>query len=134
MTEALLYEKLNGSQVRCNVCQWRCAINPGKLGVCRMYQNDGGTLHNLNYALVSSVAADPVEKKPLFHFFPGSLAFSVGSWGCNFRCEDCQNWEISCVEEANGTLVLKPQDAIEMAMRYNCQGIAWTYNEPAIWF
>jgi len=85
-------------RVRCNTCQWRCVINPGKLGVCRMYQNQGGTLYNLNYASVSSLAADPIEKKPLFHFFPGSLALSLGSWGCNFHCQDCQNWEISCLE------------------------------------
>ena len=86
MHEAMLYEKLPNSRVRCHTCQWRCTINPGKFGVCGMYQNRDGTLYNLNYAIVSSVAADPIEKKPLFHFFPGSLALSLGTLGCNFHC------------------------------------------------
>ena len=137
MHEAMLYEKLRGSRVRCNTCQWRCKISPDKFGVCRMYQNRDGTLYNMNYALVSSMAADPIEKKPLFHFFPGTLVFSLGGWGCNFHCQDCQNWEISCVEiprQSRGTREVLPQVAIDLAKRYQCQGIAWTYNEPSIWF
>ncbi len=86
MHEALHYEKLVDSRVQCHTCQWRCKINPEKFGACGMYQNKDGTLYNLNYAIVSSVAADPVEKKPLFHFHPGSLAFSLGTLGCNFHC------------------------------------------------
>ncbi|MCK4262475.1 MAG: AmmeMemoRadiSam system radical SAM enzyme, partial [Dehalococcoidia bacterium] len=93
--EAMLYEKLSGGRVRCHICQWRCAINPGKMGVCRMRINRDGVLYIMNYGEVSSVAADPIEKKPLFHFFPGTNAFSLGGWGCNFHCQDCQNWEIS---------------------------------------
>jgi pyruvate formate lyase activating enzyme len=100
-----------------------------------MYQNKDGILYNLNYALVSSGAADPVEKKPLFHFHPGTQVFSLGSWGCNFHCLDCQNWEISMANEvmANSQKIT-PQNAIEMARRFQCQGIAWTYNEPSVWF
>jgi len=136
MHEALLSEKLPNSRVRCNICQWRCAISPGKFGVCRMYQNRDGILYNMNYAQASSVNVDPIEKKPLFHFFPGSLAFSLGSWGCNFHCQDCQNWEISCAEivEQRGSREVQPKEAVELAKRYNCGGIAWTYNEPTIWF
>ncbi len=138
MTEAILYDKLPSSRVRCNVCQWRCAIGSGKSGVCRARRNDNGTLQALNYAEVTSVNADPVEKKPLFHFFPGTLCFSLGSWGCNFHCIHCQNWQISCVEASAelGRMIHKipPQEAIDMAGRYNCAGIAWTYNEPSIWF
>ena len=137
MREAMLYEKLPNSRVRCNVCQWRCTIAPDKLGVCRMYQNKGGVLYNLNYARASSVNADPIEKKPLFHFFPGSLAFSLGSWGCNFHCQHCQNWEISVPETGapwRSSQEIQPQAAIELAKRYQCEGIAWTYNEPGIWF
>ena len=137
MHEALLYEKLPNSRVKCNTCQWRCTISSGKFGVCKMYHNQDGTLYNMNYAKVSSVAADPVEKKPLFHFFPGSLAFSLGSWGCNFHCQDCQNWEISCVEipeTGHGSREVLPEAAIELTKQYHCQGIAWTYNEPSIWF
>jgi pyruvate formate lyase activating enzyme len=138
MNEALLYEKLPGSRVRCNVCQWRCAIGPGKFGVCRVRRNDDGVLHVLNYGRVSSVAVDPVEKKPLFHLFPGSLCFSLGGWGCNFHCEHCQNWQISCVEEpgaeAGGSRQVSPQEAVKLSKESSSGGIAWTYNEPSIWF
>ena len=137
MHEAMLYKKLPNSRVKCGTCQWRCTINQGKLGVCQMYQNRDGILYNRNYAEVSSLNADPIEKKPLFHFHPGSLAFSLGSWGCNFHCRDCQNWEISCPEIGSpwrGSRQIQPQEAIKMAKSYKCEGIAWTYNEPSIWF
>ncbi len=137
MHEAMLYDRLPGSRVRCNICQWRCTIGPGKLGVCRMRQNIDGTLYTLNYAEVSSAAVDPIEKKPLFHFFPASTVFSLGTWGCNFRCRDCQNWQISQATLSDlerGSQRLSPEESIELIKRYNCQGIAWTYNEPSIWF
>ena len=137
MHEARLYEKLANSRVRCHTCQWRCTVNPNKFGVCRRYQNKDGALYNLNYAQVSSLAADPIEKKPLFHFHPGTLALSLGTWGCNFHCQDCQNWEISCQETPEprrGTREIQPQLEIEMAKSHRCAGIAWTYNEPTIWF
>ena len=136
MYEALLYEKLPGSRVRCHTCQWQCAIAPSKFGVCKMYQNIDGILYSLNYAVVSSVAVDPIEKKPLFHFFPGSRVFSLGTWGCNFHCKHCQNWQISCTDPSflEGSRTISPESAIEMAKRERCQGIAWTYNEPTIWF
>jgi pyruvate formate lyase activating enzyme len=83
--EAVLYDKLPDSRVRCRTCQWRCRINPGKYGACGMYRNEDSALFNLNYARVSSAAADPIEKKPLFHFYPGTLCFSLGTLGCNFQ-------------------------------------------------
>jgi pyruvate formate lyase activating enzyme len=137
MHEAALYEKLPDSRVRCHTCQWRCRINPGKYGVCGMYQNQEGTLFNLNYARVSSAAADPIEKKPLFHFYPGTLCFSLGTLGCNFHCKHCQNWEISTADSSSlldSCRELQPESAIELASQYHCQGISWTYNEPTIWF
>jgi len=137
MPEAMLYQKLPDSRVRCGTCQWRCTLNPDKAGVCRMYRNRSGVLHNLNYAKASSVAADPIEKKPLFHFYPGSLAFSIGGWGCNFHCQHCQNWEISCPpdnEPWQRSQDIPPQMAIDLTKRYHCRGIAWTYNEPTVWF
>jgi len=88
----------------------------------------------LNYAVVSSAAVDPVERKPLFHFFPGSQVFSLGTWGCNFHCRDCQNWEIAVAQPARESQIISPQDAVNLARRYNCGGIAWTYNEPSVWF
>jgi pyruvate formate lyase activating enzyme len=137
MHEALLSEKLENSQVKCNICLWRCVISPQKAGVCRMYQNIGGTLFNMNYALASSVAVDPIEKKPLYHFYPGSMVFSLGSWGCNFHCQGCQNWQISCTDIAppgRGSEEIFPPKAVELALQHVCQGIAWTYNEPTMWF
>lgn len=136
--EAMLYTCLPDSRVQCHVCLWRCIVNPGKFGVCRMRRNDGGLLNVLNYSLVSSAAVDPIEKKPLFHFFPGTKVFSLGTWGCNFHCVHCQNWEISCAEKPGGagrtSMQLPPIDAITIAKERDCSGIAWTYNEPTIWF
>jgi pyruvate formate lyase activating enzyme len=137
MQKALLFEKLPNSRVKCHICQWRCSISPERLGVCRMYKNIGGALYNMNYALASSVAVDPIEKKPLYHFYPGTLAFSIGSWGCNFHCPGCQNWQISCADIAQagrGSDEILPQKAIELTRQNGCQGLAWTYNEPTMWF
>ena len=137
MPEAILYERLPQSRVRCHVCQWRCVIAPGNKGVCKTRLNLYGTLQALNYAEISSANVDPIEKKPLYHFLPGTLCYSLGSWGCNFHCVHCQNWQISCVEtpaEMGRQLQnISPQQAIELTKRYHCQGISWTYNEPAIW-
>jgi pyruvate formate lyase activating enzyme len=137
MREALLYEKLPDSRVRCHTCQWNCKMGVGKYGACGMYRNVAGVLEDLNYALASSVAADPIEKKPLFHFHPGSMVFSLGSLGCNFHCKHCQNWQISTAEinsAQHDCREILPEDAVELAKRHGCQGIAWTYNEPGTWF
>ena len=137
MHEAMLYEKLADSRVRCKTCQWHCVIKPDRVGVCRMYRNADGTLYALNYAEVSSLHVDPIEKKPMFHFYPGSKVLSLGTWGCNFHCKGCQNWQISCVDGSfleHGSRIISPEDAVAMAKRERCQGISWTYNEPAIWF
>lgn len=137
LKKAMLQEPLSNSRVKCHICPWRCEIAPEKTGVCRMRINKEGTLYLLNYALVSSVNADPIEKKPLFHFYPGTLVFSLGSWGCNFHCLHCQNWEISQTEPRQGDregYEISPEMAIHLTQRYGCRGIAWTYNEPIIWF
>ncbi len=136
MKEALLYEKLPGSRVQCHTCQWRCKINAGKFGVCGAYQNIEGRLVNLNYALASSLAVDPIEKKPLFHFYPGSSVFSMGTLGCNFQCRHCQNWQISRADITTGQFECRevsPEEAVKMTLQSGCRGIAWTYNEPGIW-
>jgi len=138
MAEGLLYERLAGQRVRCNVCLWRCSINPGKLGVCGVRRNEGGRVVPLNYAHVSSLAADPIEKKPLFHFFPGTPVLSFGTIGCNFHCMHCQNWEIACADEADLRSMplrqVQPQEAVQLVKKHGCAGLAWTYNEPTIWF
>ncbi len=132
--EALLYERRPGARVQCHVCQWRCVINPGKTGVCRVRENRDGVMHTVNYGEVSSIAVDPIEKKPVFHFHPSTSAFSVGGWGCNFHCRHCQNWEIACSAVPAESNYLSPEEQIRLALKHGCAGIAWTYNEPVIWF
>ena len=132
--EAILYEKLNGV-LNCHVCNRSCLISNGKTGFCEMRQNDNGTMFSLNYASASSVAVDPIEKKPLFHFYPGSLSFSMGSVGCNFRCPYCQNWAIAQAYMGEiGIRNVLPDRAIKLARENLCQSISWTYNEPTMWF
>lgn len=135
--KAILYDKLPDNRAKCNVCQRRCNIAEGKMGICLTRVNKGGEVHSTIYGIVSSMAADPVEKKPVYHYFPGSKCFSLGSFGCNFRCVFCQNWEIS---HADGTKIpavagrrVTPEQAVQVAKQYDCAGISWTYNEPAIW-
>jgi pyruvate formate lyase activating enzyme len=91
-------------------------------------------LHTLSYGEVSSIAADPIEKKPLFHFYPATTAFSVGGWGCNFHCLHCQNWEIACADVPAGSQYLAPEEQVRLASHHRCDGIAWTYNEPTVGF
>ena len=134
--EAVLYEPAAGGKVRCNVCHWRCAIPNGAFGVCRMRRAVDGRIVLYNYPGVASANNDPVEKKPLFHFYPGSACLSLGSWGCNFHCKHCQNWEISFASPEEAQRLshdLSPADAVSLAQRLGSQGMAFTYNEPGIW-
>ncbi|MDK2892803.1 MAG: pyruvate formate lyase activating enzyme [Methanohalophilus sp.] len=135
LKEAMFYEKLDDLKVRCNLCNHRCKIAEGKTGICRVRQNREGVLYSLIYNTVSSEAIDPIEKKPLFHFYPGTLAYSLGTIGCNFRCKHCQNWSISQVSLDEAMSVeITPEQAIERAIATGCRSIAWTYNEPTIWY
>ncbi len=131
--EAILYDKI-GKGLNCKVCERRCLISKGKKGFCEMRENIGGKLFTLNYAAASSVAVDPIEKKPLFNFYPGSTVLSLGSVGCNFRCKHCQNWSISqaTLEDMSLREIL-PEDAVKLAQLNKCKSIAWTYNEPTMW-
>lgn len=137
LVEALLWEPSQGGRARCNICLRRCNIADGKAGYCRTKVNIHGTVYDTIYGVVSSAANDPVEKKPVFHYRPGSMVYSIGSLGCNFRCVFCQNWEIAYADGvASGGLCepnLPPEKAIQVAKESGSQGIAWTYNEPAIW-
>jgi pyruvate formate lyase activating enzyme len=130
--EAAHYQKLDDQKVRCHLCPHECAIAPGRRGLCRVRENRGGTLVSLIYAQVVSVANDPIEKKPLYHFHPGSKILSVGTWGCNFRCGFCQNWQLSQGEiEAQE---VPPEALPRLARQYDSIGVAFTYNEPSIWW
>lgn len=132
--EAMLYEKLDGA-LNCHVCNRKCVISEGKTGFCKMRENDNGILYSKNYASASSIAVDPIEKKPLFHFHPGSLSLSLGSIGCNFKCPYCQNWAISqtYLDEV-GIRNILPEKAIRLTQENDCKSISWTYNEPTMWF
>ena len=135
--EALLYDKLEENKVRCHVCARRCVIAEGKVGFCRTRINEGGKLYTLIYGEISSGWADTIEKKPLYHFYPGSYAYSIGTLGCNFRCKHCQNWSISHQDPQKSPRVteyVSPEELINLTKASRCQGIAWTYNEPTIWF
>jgi len=136
MKESLLYDKLPGGKVKCNVCAVRCLIPEGDRGSCRTRLNEKGTLYTLLYGLTSSVCIDPIEKKPLYHFYPGSRILSMGTRGCNFRCPGCQNWEISHDSPdrfGENMERLDPAESARLAARERCQGIGWTYNDPTIW-
>lgn len=134
MHEARLYHMVEGDTVNCALCAHRCVIKEGRHGVCGIRVNRGGVLYADAYGRISAEAVDPIEKKPLFHFLPGTLSYSLGSVGCNFRCEHCQNWQISRSNLADGSLRdLTPEDGVARALASGCRSISWTYNEPAIW-
>ncbi len=130
--ESYLYERLDG-KVRCNTCWHRCKLDEGKWGICRVRKNDGGILRVYNYGLASSIAIDPIEKKPFHNFKPGTSVLSFGSVSCNFRCKHCQNHEIAFADLSYPYLrEITPEDVLRMCEE-GCDGVAWTYNEPAIW-
>jgi len=137
LKEAILYKTFSDKSVQCNICQKRCLIKDGKLGYCLTRLNDGGKLYTLIYSKVSCCMVSPIEKKPLFHFYPGSQWLSLGTLGCNFTCPGCQNWDIAHAQtDLNKYKVeyITPEESIDLAKKHNCKGISWTYNEPTIWF
>jgi pyruvate formate lyase activating enzyme len=135
MTEAMFWRKLDNGKVVCELCPHLCKISLGKCGICEVRENKKGTLHSLIYGLATSVTPDPIEKKPLFHFHPGTYVLSFGTVGCNLKCMHCQNFAISQAKiEAMRFKRLKVEDVVDIARRYKCDGIAWTYNEPTIWY
>jgi len=135
--EASFYERLEGNRVRCLLCRHRCTIADGKRGICAVRENRGGMLTSLVYGRVCSYHVDPIEKKPLFHFFPGSKAFSIATVGCNFRCLHCQNHEISQLPVETKTIIgdlADPKTLVSMAIHSNCRSISYTYTEPTVFF
>ncbi|MBN1147251.1 MAG: AmmeMemoRadiSam system radical SAM enzyme [Anaerolineales bacterium] len=137
LKEASLYEKLDKGRLRCNLCAHRCVIAEGKLGVCKVRRNEGGVLYSLVYGRAISQHVDPIEKKPLYHFYPGSSAYSVATPGCNFRCQWCQNWEIAHMPRERGIIAgqrVTPQQIVNEALATSSRSIAYTYTEPTIFF
>ncbi|MBN1901152.1 AmmeMemoRadiSam system radical SAM enzyme [Candidatus Sumerlaeota bacterium] len=137
MKEAMLYEKLGQNAVQCNLCQIRCRIDDGKTGVCGVRKNIKGTLYSLVYEKAVATNVDPIEKKPLFHFLPGSLSYSMATVGCNFHCVFCQNSDIAHMPRDEGRIIgrdIPPKEIVNSAIREGCRSISYTYTEPTIFF
>ncbi|MDD5595310.1 MAG: AmmeMemoRadiSam system radical SAM enzyme [Candidatus Omnitrophica bacterium] len=138
MREALLYEKLGSNIVHCFLCSHHCQINDGHFGFCGVRQNLKGTLYTYAYGKVIAAHVDPIEKKPLYHFLPGTSSFSIATIGCNFRCGFCQNWEISQKSFRDSQILggaeLSPERIVKEALENQCQSISYTYTEPTIFF
>ncbi|MCB0547135.1 MAG: AmmeMemoRadiSam system radical SAM enzyme [Phaeodactylibacter sp.] len=153
MHEAILYEPMEKKAVRCTACKIRCVVKPGGAGVCGVRQNMDGKLYLLVYGKASAVNIDPIEKKPLYHFLPGSQIFSIGTIGCNFACSFCQNWDISQLARTLREQLMKekhiqdiemevgqygyelsPERAVGLCLEKKVPSIAYTYNEPVIFF
>lgn len=136
MKVSLHYSQLADGILQCELCPHQCIVKEGQRGRCEVRENRQGKLISLNYNLLGAINIDPIEKKPLYHFQPGGKILSVGTFGCNFNCSFCQNWTLSKGEQGKWTI--KPQELIELAVQYAKQrgnmGIAFTYNEPLVWY
>ncbi len=130
MKEALLYKKLTGRKVQCQACAHYCLISPGQRGICRVRKNRDGKLYSLVYGKAIAVNIDPIEKKPLYHFLPNTYTYSMATVGCNFRCANCQNWQISQANQGGQNLT--PKEIVQEALNSHCPSISYTYTEPTI--
>jgi pyruvate formate lyase activating enzyme len=144
MKECQLYNKMDNNNTQCSACSHFCFIPPDRTGLCGVRQNKKGTLYSLVYGKAAAMNIDPIEKKPLYHFLPGSYTFSVGTLGCNFFCANCQNYDISQMfglkgkvkkyNEFNFGRELSPEQIVGSAIKYGCESIAYTYNEPTVFW
>ena len=136
MRQAMFWEKTQDDKIQCLLCPQKCKIASGRKGFCRVRQNEDGVLYTINYGKCSSCGMDPIEKKPLYHFYPGSYIFSAGTFGCNLRCGFCQNWTIAQGDPE--TTAVSPEKLVEIASArrqgHHSVGIAYTYSEPFMWY
>ena len=136
--EAMLYKSSGDGKVECRLCAHRCKIADSKFGFCGVRQNKNGKLHTYAYGEAIASHTDPIEKKPLYHFYPGTAAYSIATPGCNFRCPYCQNWQISQLSMRDtvnrGSYELKPEEVVREAKKNSCRSISYTYTEPTIFF
>ena len=136
MKEALFYSKEENNLVRCGLCRFKCRIIDGGRGICKVRENQGGTLYSLVYGKLIAEHVDPIEKKPLFHVLPGSRSYSIATQGCNFHCLHCQNYTISQVRQdipIQGTQ-RKPEEIVKAAISNDCRSISYTYTEPTVFY
>ncbi|HDH53070.1 MAG TPA: AmmeMemoRadiSam system radical SAM enzyme [Nitrospirae bacterium] len=137
MKEAMFYEKLKKLKVRCFLCAHHCIISEGRRGICGVRENREGILYTLVYGKLVSMNIDPIEKKPLFHFYPASTSMSVATVGCNFKCLHCQNYDISQYPKEGADIPgdeITPEQLVDTAERAGCKSISYTYTEPTIFF
>ena len=137
LKEALFFDRLEQNRIRCNLCAHHCVIPDGRLGVCRVRKNVAGILYTLGYGRTISQNVDPVEKKPLYHFYPGSMTYSIATPGCNFRCEWCQNWQISQMPRERELILgykATPEEIVGSALESGSRSISYTYTEPTVFF
>lgn len=135
MKEALLYQKLADQKVRCQTCSHFCLIAPQKRGLCGVRKNQQGKLYSLNYGKIIAAHIDPIEKKPLYRFLPGTFTYSIATMGCNFTCGACQNWDISQGPKPDKPIVgqeIPYEQIVQRALDNHCPSIAYTYTEPTI--
>ena len=132
--EADFQKKIDAEKkiVKCELCPHYCKILEGKKGICQVRKNVDGQLYSINYGEVTSIGIDPIEKKPLYHFYPGSKILSLGTYGCNFHCDFCQNWQIS--QQKPATKALTPEEVVNLAIEKEVNSIAYTYSEPLVWY
>jgi pyruvate formate lyase activating enzyme len=128
-----LFEKING-EIKCKLCGHNCRIKPGAVGICGVRENSRGEIKPLSYGKVSSINIDPIEKKPLYHFLPGTYSYSLGSVGCNFSCLFCQNYVISQEWSRRDIFEMSCEEVVKRVLESGCPSVSWTYNEPTIWF
>jgi len=136
--EAFLYETLEDKKVRCNLCCHRCVVKAGQRGICAVRENRDGVLHTLVFGKLIARHIDPIEKKPLYHFYPGSLSYSIATVGCNFRCRFCQNADIAQMPADHSGMIMgaatTAENEVAAAIKGKCKSIAYTYTEPTIFF
>ncbi|MEM3595844.1 MAG: radical SAM protein, partial [Candidatus Bathyarchaeia archaeon] len=128
--EAMFYTPIEGSKVKCELCNHYCTILDGKTGICGVRINEAGRLYSMVYGKAAATGIDPVEKKPLYHFHPGSSTYSISTVGCNFKCRNCQNYEISQMPRDHNRIFgedLPPEEVVDAAKRYRCESISYTY-------
>ena len=128
------FKPINDDTIMCMLCRHHCKIKEGKTGVCGVNKNEGNTLETLVYGYPASIGVDPIEKKPIYHMLPGSKALSFGTVGCNFKCPFCQNWQLSQEHTVDKSRYVSPNMMVNMAQEYSCESIAYTYNEPTIFY
>lgn len=134
MKEASYWRKINENQILCTLCPHSCRVSLGEKGKCQVRENKGGKLYSLNYGYSTSLALDPIEKKPLYHFYPGNYILSLGSFGCNFKCLFCQNWQLAQCQPELYEIDSDELVAKALQERDKSIGLAYTYSEPTVWF